>query len=325
MKRVTLLALYLLAAAAVTAQDAKRLTILHTNDFHSHLQGFAPESAYSPMMADNDPTRGGMARIAGMIKAVRDENPGSTLVVDAGDCLMGTLFQALEPATGFQIPLMKKAGYDVVAIGNHDFDFGPEAYAGIIRKSSQNGEIPVMLLGNGVTDPEDPADDAFEAVMNDGLVRPWVIKEVNGIRIGLFSLLGKDADESAPYAPPVTFGKIIPAAKKLVKALKKEGCDVIICLSHSGIVKDKNGGWTGEDVKLAQKVKGIDMIITGHTHTLLKEPLVVNGVPIVGVGDNGRYLGRIDLLIGSGGMKLEKYEAIPVDDSVTAREDIQSE
>lgn len=325
MKRVTLLLLFLLAAVAVTAQDAKRLTILHTNDFHSHLQGFAPESAYTPMAADNDPTRGGLARIAGMIKAVRDENPGSTMVVDAGDCLMGTLFQALEPATGFQIPLMKKAGYDVVALGNHDFDFGPEAYAGIIKKSTQNGEIPVMLLGNVVTDPEDPADDSFKAVLKEGLVRPWVIKEVNGIRVGLFSLLGKDADESAPYAPPVTFGKIIPAAKKLVKVLEKEGSDVIICLSHSGIVKDKKGGWTGEDVKLARKVKGIDMIITGHTHTLLKEPLLVNGVPIVGVGDNGRYLGRIDLQIGSGGMKIEKYEAIPVDDSAPAREDIQSE
>ena len=325
MKRVTLVALLILAVVAVKAQDAKKLTILHTNDFHSHLQGFAPESAYTPLVADNDPTRGGLARIAGMIKRVREENPGSTLVVDAGDCLMGTLFQALEPSTGFQIPLMKKAGYDVVAMGNHDFDFGPEAYAGIIRKSSQNGEIPVILLGNGVTDPDDPADDAFEAVINEGLVRPWIIKEVNGIRVGLFSLLGKDADESAPYAPPVTFGKIIPAARRLVRVLDREGCDVIICLSHSGISKDKKGGWTGEDVKLARKVKGIDLIITGHTHTLLREPLVVNGVPVVGVGDNGRYLGRIDLQIGNDGMKLEKYEAIPVDDSAPAREDIQSE
>jgi 2',3'-cyclic-nucleotide 2'-phosphodiesterase (5'-nucleotidase family) len=105
-----------------------------------------------------------MARIAGIIEDVRKENPGSTLVVDAGDCLMGTLFQALEPETGFQIPLMKKAGYDVVAMGNHDFDFGPEAFAGILRKASQRGEIPVILMGNAVTDPDDPADDAFEAL-----------------------------------------------------------------------------------------------------------------------------------------------------------------
>src|SRR5690606_38709916 len=142
---------------------------------------------------------------------------------------------------------------------------------------------------------------------------------------GLFSLIGKDADESAPYAPPVTFGKIIPAAKKLVRNLKKEGCDVIICLSHSGIRKDDKGEWTGEDVKLASKVKGIDLIISGHTHTLLKEPLVVNAVPIVAVGDNGRFVGRIDARVINGSLKLEKYEAIPVDDRTTALEEIQSE
>jgi 5'-nucleotidase len=326
MKRKILVAVFfLLAVSMMTAQEGKKLTILHTNDFHSHLQGFAPESAYTPLVTDNDPTQGGLARIAGIIKAVREENPGSTLVVDAGDCLMGSLFQALEPATGFQIPLMKKAGYDVVAIGNHDFDFGPQAYGGIIKKASQRGEIPVMILGNAITDPEDPADDAFESVINEKLVIPWVIKEINGIKVGLFSLLGKDADESAPYAPPVTFGKIIPAAKKRVKELKKEGCDVIVCLSHSGITRDKKGGWTGEDVKLAQKVKGIDLIISGHMHVLLKEPVIVNGVPIVVAGDNGRFVGRIDLIAENGDVKLEKYEAIPVDDGVIALDEIQSE
>ncbi|MDX9728962.1 MAG: bifunctional UDP-sugar hydrolase/5'-nucleotidase [Bacteroidales bacterium] len=325
MKRMIIMSFFLTAAVVLTAQEGKKLTILHTNDFHSHLQGFAPESAYTPLVVDNDPTIGGMARIAGIISDVRKENPGTTLVVDAGDCLMGTLFQALEPETGFQIPLMKKAGYDVVAMGNHDFDFGPEAYAGILRKASQRGEIPVILMGNAVTDPDDPADDAFEALRTGGLVIPWVIREVNGIRIGIFSLLGKDADESAPYAPPVTFEKIIPAAKKLVKELKNEGCDIIICLSHSGISKDKNGVWAGEDVKLAQKVKGIDLIITGHTHVLVKEPVTVNGVPIVGVGDNGRFVGRLDLLVGSGGLEIVKYEAIPVDDRARAESAIQSE
>jgi 5'-nucleotidase len=195
MKRTVILTLLLVSAMMAYAQQWTKLTILHTNDFHSHLQGFAPESAYTPGVADNDPTLGGLARIAGIIASVREENPGSTLVVDGGDALMGTLFQALEPGTGFQLPMMKKAGYDVIAVGNHDFDFGPEAYAGIIRKGKERGELPVMLLGNGITDPDDPADDAFEEVMRDGLVRPWVIKEVNGIRVGLFSLLGEDADE----------------------------------------------------------------------------------------------------------------------------------
>src|SRR5690606_33902059 len=178
MKRTIIISFFLTAAVVLTAQEGKKLTILHTNDFHSHLQGFAPESAYTPLVADNDPTVGGMARIAGIIADVRKENPGSTLVVDGGDCLMGTLFQALEPETGFQHALMKKAGYDVVAMGNHDFDFGPEAFAGILRKASQRGEIPLILTGNAITDPDDPADDAFEALISDGRFKPYTVKEI---------------------------------------------------------------------------------------------------------------------------------------------------
>lgn len=323
--RVIFAACIMVSILALNAQEGRKLTILHTNDFHSHLQGYAPESAYTPGVADNDPTVGGFSRIAAVISEVKAENPGSTLVVDAGDCLMGTLFHALEPETGFQLPLMRKAGYDVVAMGNHDFDFGPASYADIVRKSLQRGEIPVLLLGNGVTDPVDAADDAFEELLRDGLIRQFTIKEINGIKVGLFSLIGKDADESAPYAPPVAFEKIIPAAKKLVKALKKENCDVIICLSHSGISKGKKGEWTGEDVKLAQKVKGIDLIITGHTHALLKDPLVIKGIPIVGVGDNGRFVGRAELKVENGRVKLEKYEALAINDKSGSLEAIQSE
>jgi 5'-nucleotidase/UDP-sugar diphosphatase len=322
--RVVLALCLLVLCLSINAQDSKRLIILHTNDFHSHLQGYAPESAYTPLAIDGDPTVGGFARIAGIISETKTENPNSTLVLDAGDCLMGTLFQAIEPETGFQLHLMKQAGYDVVALGNHDFDFGPEKYAAIVRNAVKKGEIPVLLAGNTVTDPENQSDNEFETLINDGLIKKYVITEKEGLKIGIFSLLGKDADESAPYATPVTFDEIIPTAKKLVKELKNEGCDVIICLSHSGIEKDKKGGWTGEDVKLAQKVKGIDLIITGHTHTLLKEPLVVNGVPIVGVGDNGRFVGRIELLAGSGSVKLDRYEAIPVDDKIQSRSDIQT-
>jgi len=321
--RVVLALCLLVPYLSITAQESRRLTILHTNDFHSHLQGYAPESAYTPLAIDGDPTVGGFARIAGIISDTKTGNPNSTLVLDAGDCLMGTLFQAVEPETGFQLNLMKKAGYDVVALGNHDFDFGSEKYAEIVRNAVARGGIPVMLAGNAVTDPENPADNAFESVVNDGLIKKYIVTEKDGLKIGIFSLIGKDADESAPYAAPVTFDKIIPAAKKLVKELKNEGCDVIICLSHSGINKDKKGSWTGEDVKLAQKVKGIDLIISGHTHTLLTEPLVVNGIPIVGVGDNGRYVGKSELLVSSTGVALDKYQAIPVNDKIKADDQIQ--
>jgi len=211
-----------------------------------------------------------------------------------------------------------------VAVGNHDFDFGPAAYAGIIRKSVDRGEIPVMLLGNALTDPDDNSDDAFEAVMNDGLIERWYIREVDGLKIGFFSLLGKDADESAPYAPPVTFEDIVRSGKQLVKELRQQGCDVIICLSHSGIVKDKKDRWTGEDVKLAKKVKGIDLIVSGHTHTVLDQPLIVKGVPIVQAGSTGMFVGKAELVVNGDGVKLDKYELIKVDDKIMADSLVQA-
>lgn len=309
----------------LNAQESRKLTILHTNDFHSHLQGFAPESKYTPGVPDNDPTVGGFSRIAALVSAVKAENPGGTMVLDGGDCLMGTLFHALEPVTGFQLPLMREAGYDVVAVGNHDFDLGPEKYAEIIRTSALRGEIPVLLLGNAVTDNEDPADDKFEAVVRDGLVKQYTIIEKEGVRIGIFSLLGKDADESAPYAPPVTFEKINRSAKRIVKVLNKENCDVIICLSHCGLIKDKKGKWAGEDVQLAKKVRGIDLIVSGHTHTLLSEPLIVKGTPIIQAGSNGMFVGRADLSVTGDVVSLEKYTLIAVDDALAADMNIQSD
>jgi 5'-nucleotidase / UDP-sugar diphosphatase len=325
MKRPILFVLIILISVLMlNAQEGTRLIILHTNDFHSHLQGYAPETAYTPDTIDGDQTVGGFSRIAGVISKEKTENPNSTLVLDAGDCLMGTLFQAIEPETGFQLHIMKQVGYDVVALGNHDFDFGLDKYATIVRNAVKRGEIPVLLTGNAVIDPDNQADDEFEALINDGLIKRFIITEKEGLRIGIFSLMGKDADESAPYASPVTFSKIIPAAKKLVKELKKENCDVIICLSHSGITKDKKGVWSGEDVKLAKKVKGIDLIISAHEHVLLKEPLVVKGVPIVAVGDNGRFVGRVELLVSNSGIKLDRYEAIPMDDRIKYQSEIQS-
>ena len=313
-----MLCFLVISGVLLNAQEGKKITILHTNDFHSHFLGYAPETAYTPFETDGDPTVGGFARIAGIIAETRSENPGITLVLDGGDCHMGTLFQALEPETGFQLNLMRKAGYDVIAVGNHDFDFGPSRFVDMIDKATENGGAPVLLSGNSVTDPADPADDDFETALAEGHIKRYHVIEKEGIRIGFFSLLGEDADESAPYAWPITFEKNVKAAKRLVKILEKEGCDMIICLSHSGVSRNKKGEWAGEDVKLARKVKGIDLIVSGHTHVLLEEPLIASGVPIVSVGDNGRYVGKVELIYGPGGSRLDRYTLIKVDDKIGA-------
>lgn len=324
MKRILITALLIAVTITVFTQVPANIVILHTNDMHSRLTGFGPESDYSPLTVNDDKTTGGFARIATVFENEKKQNKGTTLVLDAGDFLMGTLFQHLEPATGFQLPLMKRMGYDVVCIGNHEFDYGPQKLAEIVTSSTKNGELPAILLSNAVFSKKDTRDDSLEDLFSKNSIKRQYIIEREGIKFGFFSLMGKVADENAAYAPPVKFSKQKAVAKKMVKELEKEGCDIIICLSHSGIDKDKDGGWTGEDVELAEKVKGIDVIISGHTHTQLDKPLVINGVPIVQTGDYGRNVGRLELLFEKGGIKIIDSRLIPVDDKIPGNPEIHS-
>jgi 5'-nucleotidase/UDP-sugar diphosphatase len=310
---IILLSIVLLSP--INAQTGKEITIIHTNDMHSRLTGYAPELAYSPLTVNDDNTLGGFARIATIIKNEKNNSDGITLVLDAGDFLMGTLFQGLEPTTGFQLRLMKTMGYDAVCIGNHEFDFGPGKLASIINSAASGGAIPHVLLSNAVFNDQDPADDELSNLYSRKLISQKLIMTREGIKFGIFSLMGVEADGNAAYATPVTFDKQIPAAKKFVKELQDEGCDIIICLSHSGVSKGKSGEWSGEDVTLAEKVKGIDVIISGHSHTKL-EPIIVNGIPIVQAGWGGQYVGKLVLTYDNGDMTLRKYTFIDVDDRI---------
>ena len=316
MRRSILFLLLFLAAAKASTQAGQEIVIIHTNDLHSHLAGFAPELNYSPLVVNNDETVGGFSRIASVIRNEKKKNDGITFVVDAGDFLMGTLFQGIEVKTGFQLRLMKMMGYDVLALGNHEFDYGPGKLAEIINSALRAGEIPGLLLGNGVFNPYDPGDDGLEKLFSDNILGRTMIISRGGLKFGFFSLLGKVADDNAAYAPPVTFSKQIPAARQMVRELKEENCDIIICLSHSGISKDKKGNWAGEDVELAGKVKDIDVIISGHTHTYLNNPVVVNGIPVVQTGEYGVNVGKLTLIYENGRVRVKDYSLIPVDDTI---------
>jgi 5'-nucleotidase / UDP-sugar diphosphatase len=315
MKRTVLFLFVSVFAGSVFAQTVKDIVIMHTNDMHSRLIGYSPESAYTPITINDDKTIGGFARIASLISEEKRKNSGTTLVLDAGDFLMGTLFQELEPATGFQLRLMKKMGYDVVCIGNHEFDFGDNKLADMLNSAASGGEIPMVLLGNAVFSKKESADDELEKTFNKGIVSRKYIMERDGLRIGFFSILGKVADDNAAYAPPVKFSDQVKTARKLVSELKGEKCNIIICLSHSG-VELKKGEWAGEDVELAKKVGGIDVIISGHTHTKLEKAVIVNGIPVVQAGEYGQYVGKLELTYVNGKVTFKDYKLIPVDDRI---------
>jgi 5'-nucleotidase/UDP-sugar diphosphatase len=309
------LVFYFLFLSQIFSQTEKKIIILHTNDMHSRLTGFGPESSYTPLSINDDKTVGGFARIATILSGEKEKSPSNTIVVDAGDFLMGTLFQALEMKTGFQLNLMKKMGYDIACLGNHEFDFGPEKLGKIIGSALSKGDIPKMLIGNAVFDENDQRDNQIEELYKNNNISRKIVLSVNGLKVGFFSLMGSDAALVAPKSTPVKFEKQTAFAKRMIKELKTEKCDIIICLSHSGIEKDEKGEWDGEDVELAENVKGINLIISGHTHTLLDNPLVINGIPIVQAGDNGRFVGRLALSWNGSVFKVDEYKLLPVDDN----------
>ena len=306
----------------INAQSTNKIVILHTNDLHSHLEGFSPESQYSPLSVNDDKTSGGFARIAAVIKKEKANPTNTVFVVDAGDFLMGTLFHTVEATHGFQLPLMKMMGYDAVCLGNHEFDFGIEKLSEII-KSSLASPVPQLLLGNAVFNRKNTGDDSLEELFNKEVIKRTYVLERDGIKAGFFSLLGINAIDVAPYSAPLKFEKQIRFAKEAVRELKQQGCDIIICLSHSGLAKGKDGNWEGEDFKLAQKVKGIDLIVSGHTHTMLDRPLIVNGTVIVQTGEYGNNIGRV--VFNRDGQKIafENYELIPVDDRIAGDEETE--
>jgi 5'-nucleotidase / UDP-sugar diphosphatase len=316
MKKIIGVIFSFLSFIALNGQTEKKITILHTNDLHSHVIGFGPELAYTPQTVNDDKTIGGFARIATIIKDEKGRNEGTTLVIDAGDFLMGTLFQAIEKETGFQLRLMNSMGYDVTCLGNHEFDFGPEWLASMITAAHDKGKIPAVLIGNTEFNKNDTRDDGLEKLLSDNVVCRKLIIVKDGIKFGLFSIIGKDAVNDSPKALPLTFSKQTSFAKKMVKELRNEKCDIVICVSHSGLEKDKSGAWGGEDVELAKKVKGIDLIIGAHTHTKLDQPLIVDGIPIVQAGEYGEFVGRISLSYSQNKLRVVDYKLIPVDDKI---------
>jgi len=315
-KKTLSILLFLFLLLPLAAQNEKKIVILHTNDLHSRLMGYAPESAYSPMTINDDKTVGGFARIAAIIRDEKEKNEGTTLLVDGGDFLMGTLFQGLETKTGFQLRLMKTIGYDAVCIGNHEFDYGPDKLADIVNSGLRGGDIPPLLLSNAAFDSKDPGDDTLEELFISNTIGRKLIIERDGLKIGFFSLLGKVADDNAAFAPPVTFSNQIHTAKKMVRELQDDGCEIIICLSHSGVSPGESGEWSGEDVKLAEKVKGINAVISGHTHTRLDKPILVNGTPVVQTGAYGKFVGKLSLTYADGNVRFSDYSLIPVDDRI---------
>lgn len=307
------------------------VTILHTNDLHSYVNSQGPILDYSPSISSNDNTIGGFARLAARIKAERTAaGDQPVLLFDSGDFSMGTAFEAIGTTDAPELTEMAKMGYDAITFGNHEFDYTPLGLAGYLQKATANGFATPIVASNLVFSDEaaDTGDDALKNFQTAGLIRSKVVKTLsNGLKVGIFGLLGKDAVNVAPLAAPITFADQKTTAEAMVDELRNsDGVDLVILISHSGSHPDG----TGEDVDLAKAVPGIDIIISGHTHDAIPQPIQPEGTKtlIVQSGSYASNLGELKVTFTKGGdtpgLALDSYQLIPLDDSLVGDADTQT-
>ena len=305
------------------SSTTQKLLILHTNDLHSYLEGFAPEKDYTPLMKGDDATKGGMARLASAIAQQRTRAASAhvpVLLLDAGDFMMGTLFELLGTTQAPELTFLQDLGYDATTLGNHEFDWTPTGLAAILAAAGTQGVTVPIVASNLQFSADDTGDDALEAVANAGMIQPKLVKTVGKLKIGFFGLLGKDAATVTPQAAPVTFEAIADTASRMVTELREtDHVDVVVALSHSGIHTDG----TGEDAVLAAAVPGIDLIVSGHTHDSLTQPVQVGSTWIVTAGSYGRFLGELSLSVTpatkageTAKVTVDDYTLQDVDDSI---------
>lgn len=256
--------------------DKKHITILHTNDVHSHIDPFPATDAKNPNM-------GGVSRRASLIESIRKENP-NVLLLDAGDIFQGTPYFNYYGGE-LEFKLMSMLKYDLATMGNHDFDNGIDGFYSQLH----NAKFDFVS-----------ANYDFKNTVLDGIVKPYKIFVKDGIKIGVFGL-GVELDglvDKKNYKETV-YNDPVSVSQEMTRILKtQEKCDLIICLSHIGYAY-KNDPNKISDVKLAALTRDIDLIIGGHTHTFLNKPTIIknlNGIDTLvnQVGCYGINLGRID-------------------------------
>mgnify|MGYP005848924071 FL=1 len=326
------------AVAEGCTQETNVTTILFTHDLHSH---------FLPQPTAEGGESGGYARLKTVIDGERAMNPDA-LLVDGGDFSIGSLIQTLYTTQAAELRTMGAMGYDAVTIGNHEFDHKGVGFAEMLNsaKAAQQAAVGLLLVDARPLENMDayrerfgpvtpvlptlleanyaPADDnpdrAFiRSAMEDYGVTDCMTLERGGVTYGLFGLMGVDSDECAPTSG-FTRTDAAEAAKRCVETLKGEGAEIIVCLSHSGTGDSLA---SSEDEELAKAVDGIDVIVSGHTHSTLAEPLVVNDTYIVSSGPYCQNLGSLTFSWDDGGEKrLLDYRLIPIDETVAENPEI---
>lgn len=275
MKHTILYIALLLTSLTATAQD-KALTILHTNDTHSTIFPLS-ENLSDTLKAG----RGGFLRRIALIKEERAKDP-DLLLFDSGDFSQGSPYYTMfkgDVETG----LMNRMGYDAGTIGNHEFDYGMDNMARLFRSLN----FPIVC-----------ANYDFSGTVLEGVVKPYTILKRKGLKIGVFGLCPKlEGLVDGKNYEPIRYLDPVQKATEMVAVLKREKCDLIICLSHLGW--DIGGE---DDAYMIERTEGIDLVLGGHSHSYLEQIAYVNNkagkpVPVDQNGKHALFVGKIKLNI----------------------------
>lgn len=296
----------------VCAQEAAPGTavdIVFTHDTHSHLNTF------TTVVDGLETELGGFARMNTLIEAQRAQNP-DTLVIDGGDFSMGTLIQTVFETQAAELRMLGYLGCDVTTLGNHEFDYRSKGLANMLTSAQASGDaVPAMVVCNvdwdtmeaeGLTEGQQRLKDAFAAYG----VSDYTVLEKGDVDIAVVGVFGKDALACAPTCE-LKFEDPIEAVKQTVADIKaNEDVDMIVCVSHSGTWEDES---KSEDELLAKAVPDLDLILSGHTHTEIEEPIQHGSTYVVSCGEYGKNLGELTLTQQADGRwAMSAYELIPI-------------
>lgn len=316
-KKLLVLALGLLMILAVAMpqmnvaaeQTGNKVDIMFVHDTHSHL------NAFTTVEGTESVTMGGFARIKTLINAQKEKNP-NTLLLDAGDFSMGTLVQAVYEEEAAELRSLGALGIDATTFGNHEFDYRAKGISNMLNAAVNSGDVlPSILLCNmdwdamkaaGLTEDQQMILDAFE---NYG-VKDYMVVDKGGVNIAIIGVFGKDANACVAQCP-VIFEDPVEAVKETVAEIKaNEDVDMIVCISHGGVDANEE---KSEDEILAKEVPDIDLIVSGHTHTKLDEPIRHGNTYIVSCAEYGKYLGGLTMTQnGAGRWNITEYKLTPV-------------
>lgn len=298
------------------AQEPRQVDVVFTHDTHSHLNSFRTvEDGESAQM-------GGFARIKTIIDEKKAESP-EALVLDGGDFSMGTLFQTVFEEEASELRVMGMMGYDATTLGNHEFDYRSQGLANMLETAKDSGDpVPALLVCNVDWSEMNEERQLLKDAFGDYGMQDYMMVERDGVNIAILGVFGIDALACAPTCA-LEFQDPIEAVKETVAEIQEnEDADMIICLSHCGTSEIEG---KSEDEELAQAVPELDLIISGHSHTLLEEPIVYGDTVIVSAGEYGSHVGEVSFTEKDNGRwTVSSYEIVPVDMSVPADEETQA-